>query len=151
MAKNTEVSTKVRGIDYLSTVDYSSPDGISQALAGLDNVSENDFAEITSDYLNPEVGVEYNCLVTGIGEMNDTINDPDGSKGLKVACVEGSYLKNGVLTRFVNADVIMISTFKRIFGKGVSSCLCKVVNKGLVGDTGKKYKDISIRVVTSSN
>ena len=151
MAKSTDVTTKVRGNEFLQQADFSSPDGLSQALAGLDNVHENDFAEITSDYLNPEVGVIYNCLVTGVGEMNDSINDPDGSKGLKVACVEGSYLKDGILTRFVNADVIMVSTFKRIFATGVKTVLCKITNKGLVGDTGKKYKDISIRVVTSNN
>jgi hypothetical protein len=147
MTKNKEVSTKVRANEFLEKVDYSSPDGLSQALAGIDNVEHSDLVEITSDYLNPEQGVEYNCLVTGIGQMNDSINDPDQSKGLKIKCVEGTYLKNGILTRFVNADIIMVSTFERIFAKGNAPILCKIVNKGKVGNAGSQYKDISIRVV----
>jgi hypothetical protein len=147
MAKSTEVSTKVRANEFLQTVDYSSPDGLSQALAGLDNVQSSDLVEVTSDYLNPEDGVEYNCLVTGMGEMNDSINDPDQTKGLKIKCVEGSYLKDGILTRFVNADVIIVSTFGRHFAKSQAPVLCKIVSKGKIGKAGAQYKDISIRVV----
>lgn len=112
-----------------------------QSMFDVESVGE----EITSDYLNfeegeyaQEVGEEVKYVFTGITEI-DNAHENGGETSEAVTLVN----RDG--KRFVNADVVVVSTLKRVKEEN-RPCLVGItfIGKKKAANSANKYRDFKI-------
>jgi len=108
------------------------------AAANLDMVQ--DFVIETGAYLNFNDGETILAVLNGMTTITNTIaNSP--THGEEVEAVE-LVLRDGSLG--VNADIVMVSTAKKIIARGDAPCLLYIQYDGMKGKKGNEYKNLII-------
>ena len=133
-------ATKPTAIQAVNVNDVA---GVAQAFATAKQVSTDLMIKETGNYLSLEEGESYMVLVKGITTIEDTINEAGGD----VDAVE-LMLEDG--SAAINADIVMVSTAKRMIAAGVVPCICYIFVKGKKGEKGRQYKDLDIRRVPTT-
>jgi hypothetical protein len=142
-SKKTEVATvNETPVTTIAAINANSNTDISAAFAAAKNVSVNDMIAETGQYMKFETGESYMLLVVGLTEMEDTINN--------TGMIEVADLITESGDRVINADVVMVSTVRKLIAKNVVPCVVYVFAKGTAGKAGAQYKDLDIRRVPTT-
>lgn len=145
MAKTTAVAKTVT-LNEVATIagntDFNNP----QDLAGLMNaakfVENSELQMLTGSYQELKDGETYIFVVTGIVEkamksLKEGATDDD--------LVDAVGLINEAQEETINVDVVMVSTVRKLIGRGMTPpFLIKVFVDGQKGSKGREYKNLQI-------
>lgn len=141
MAKSTAVATtttKAEVVTALGNADLSNAQDIASVLQSAKHVSTSELEMVSSEYVKLELGETYVFAVTGMCDIDDITtgdNKPDGA-----VCL---ITENG--TPAINADIVFVSTVKRMKEKGQLPCMVKVyVEEKERGGKDNGYKGLQI-------
>lgn len=129
-------------VSAIEAININSNTDVSTAFAAAKTISVDDMIVETGNYLKLETGESYLLLVKGLTEMEDTINNTGMIEVADLMTEEGDAC--------INADVVMVSTVKRLIAKGVVPCIVYVFVKGTSGKAGAQYKALDIRRVPTT-
>lgn len=159
MTKQTEETTDVQGMEVAKPKNESlmakfNPEAMTGILDNLDKEIQKgtvDIAEETAEYFDPEIGVEYLCMIESTGTMQ---TEKDGQK-VEVPAVY-FYAKErsakGNAKRYIDASTIVVKTFSQILEKyGAFGCGVSLIHTQIVGNGSNKYKDYEIKSIHSNN
>ena len=145
MGKQTGVAvTKTQFLESMGNIDITDFSQIGEMLKLAKNVDYKELQQVSGGYFEFKDQCTYVLFCSGMTDiepLEDTRQEKLNERGM----CDAVELVDEHGNSYVNADVVMISTVKRLAAKNMVPCLLHVFCNGTKGETKKKYKNLEIR------